>query len=70
MKATIGKDIIGPVELGALLDRVETIANQRDELLAALLGVLEEWEGGYRPEDCGTTMAMAREAIAAVKGTQ
>ena len=39
---------------------------QRDLLLGALIGVLEEWEGGYRPEDCGTTMAIAREAIAEV----
>lgn len=43
---------------------------QRDGLLAALLGVLEDWEGGYRPEDCGTTMAIAREAIAEVKGAK
>lgn len=40
------------------------------QLLSALLGVLDDWEGGYQPEDCGTTMAIAREAIAAVKGTK
>lgn len=66
----VGPHLISPVELGALFDRVDEVTKQRDELLAALLGVLEEWEGGYRPEDCGTTMAIAREAIAAVRGTQ
>lgn len=50
--------------------KMRALERQRDGLLAALIGVIEEWEGGYRPEDCGTTMAIAREAIAAVKGTK
>lgn len=66
----VAPHLISPVELGALFDRVDEVTKQRDEVFAALLGVLEEWEGGYRPEDCGTTMAIAREAIAAVKGVQ
>jgi hypothetical protein len=39
----------------------------RDQLLHALDCVMQDWEGGYRPEEAGTTIGVVREAIAAAK---
>jgi hypothetical protein len=39
----------------------------RDQLLHALDCVMEEWNGGRHPNDCGTTTEIVREAIEAAK---
>jgi hypothetical protein len=56
------------VAMDAVIVKCEELERQRDELLAALVAAMEDWEGGYRPDEAGTTMAIALEAIAAVKG--